>query len=344
MYRKCIMILTVVLTIGLFLGGCAFQSEDDLIVGSVTDTLITNDTSVPIISTDVLFDYTLDNAENMVINRSTGDGGAGKLVGDNYISFTIDTKSNSESEADYIDIYFGASIKLRLYSWTGNYPKGSVHYYNCYNQQAWFESWDQDLWDDVRFSTDQTDGFYFSNIKIVHSSQVILDYTPTQALDYPSLNPLYFSSAILSKKYSYLNTTHSIVRKGLRDMGKTDDDKYVGDAVWCSEFARYCISALFSDLPTGNVYTGSMKNYYISKSRNHNISEVYNKTYTMGAGDYMSINSGGHSVIFAEWVGTPTTFTSATQFRTIEGNSASTVRVVTRSLSQVDTTNGIGQN
>lgn len=325
--------------------GCALESPAETSIETKDNTmLIAYDTSEPAAEVLAELDYIADNSVAENTTRSTGDGGAGQLVGTNSISFTIDTKAASGSSAKYIDIYFGPNLRLRLNSHTGSYKNGSNHYYNCYNNEAWFEAWDQDYWDDIRFSTDQTDGFFFSNVKIIHSSQVILDYHPTDALDYPHASPMYFSGPIRSKKYSYLNTTHSIVRKGLRDMGKTDDDKYYGDSVWCSEFARYCISALYNDLPSGDMYTAKMKSYYRSKNRDHNLSEVYNKTYTLGAGDYMSINSGQHSVIFAEWVGNPTSFTSSTAFRTIEGNSASTVRVCTRTLSQVDPIEGIGQN
>ena len=50
----------------------------------------------------------------------------------------------------------------------------------------------------------------------------------------------------------------------------------------------------------------------------------------------MSINGGGQSVIFFEWVDSTATITDSTRFGSIEGNSSQTVHVVTRTVSQID--------
>lgn len=262
--------------------------------------------------------------------------GAGPLVGVNSITFKIATSANAGSTATYIDIKFG-SMLFRLYSYTGDYQLGSTHTINFAGHEEWFESWDQDLWDNISFNTAQTDGFIFSNIKIVHSDQVILDnYVPPTSLDYPSHPQISFDAAILSYKYSQLGTSHLIVRTGLAELGKTDGDKYGTTGAWCSEFASWCIRAYGYSTPTGSIGTANMKTYYQNNSRYYTPSQVYSKAFTLGAGDYMAINDESHSVIFAEWVGNPTTFNSATQFRTIEGNSGSAVRIKTRTLGVVD--------
>jgi hypothetical protein len=281
-----------------------------------------------------------DNFANESTSNSRAVVGAGPLVSTNSITFKIATSTYAGSAATYIDIKFGTK-NFRLYSYSGDYQRGSTHTFNFSNNKNWFESWDQDLWDDISFNTTHTDGIIFSNIKIIHSGQVILNYKPPTSLDYPTYQKLSFNSAMITTKYSHLKTTHTIVRAGLLELGKTDGDKYGTSGAWCSEFASYCIRRYGWATPTGSIGTSDMKKYYTDRNRLHTVSQVYNKKYTLGAGDYLSLWNGDHSAIFAEWVGSPTSFNANTQFKTIEGNTGSAVKVKTRILGDIDR---IGQN
>lgn len=88
--------------------------------------------------------------------------------------------------------------------------------------------------------------------------------------------------------------------------------------------------------PYGSIGTDNRKDWVETRGRLYTRSQVVNKTYVPRQGDYLSVNSGGHSCLFLEWVDPTETTTNDTCFRTLDGNWGDRATIVTRTVSQID--------
>ena len=81
-----------------------------------------------------------------------------------------------------------------------------------------------------------------------------------------------------------------------------------------------------------------MQDYFSSIDRMYTQSQLLLGNYQMSPGDYVRFEwSGGgqHSAIFMEYIDSAASPSTSTRFRTIEGNTSSTVAVRTRTLNDV---------
>jgi len=88
--------------------------------------------------------------------------------------------------------------------------------------------------------------------------------------------------------------------------------------------------------PAGNIGTDNMKAWFSGIGSLYTRSQVKAKTYVPKQGDSLSINGGGHSCLFLEWVDPTDTISDSTQFRTLDGNWGQTVTIVTRTVAEFD--------
>lgn len=274
------------------------------------------------------------------------DGDGAPTVGENYIKIWINgSHTNAGSEANYIRMYFGGNKVVNLWGIDGTrFPKGWWIQWdlNNVNPAGYMESIHTDKWDDITMVNDSNDGILINRIKIVHSSVTILDWNCNAWLDNSKMEAhgrIGLTAPILENKLSQINNSWiPQIHWAARELGKTDGSKYGSNGAWCSEFASWCLRKEMWGTPAGNIGSQSMENYFNSIGRKYTKQNILNGNYTMSAGDYVRFQwSGGgqHSAIFMEYIDSASSPTNATRFRTIEGNTGSTVAVRQRTLSDV---------
>jgi len=275
----------------------------------------------------------------------------GPLVGTNYIRIYVDGESSSAgSNTDYIYARFGQRqgdddgsdpYELRLWG----YEEGSDHSF----PGGWALTWDlealrdyledmpQDNWDEISLVTPSGDGILIDRVIVVHSGMEILDWDADRWLDSPDESALGCAAMITERKLEHVgHSDNAAIHFGALELGKTDGFKYGTGNLWCSEFASWELYKEGFMTPYGNIGTDNMKAWFEDRGRLYTRSQVTSKTYVPRQGDYLSINGGGHSCLFLEWVDSTDTITTSTRFRTLDGNWGQTVTIVTRTVAEID--------
>jgi len=282
---------------------------------------------------------------------ATNDG-TGPLIGTNYIRLYISHDHvNAGSNTDYIYVRFGmesgdgdgsSAYQFRLYGMRDgsdySFPSGYMLTWDLEGRRDFFEGMPQHHWDQISFKTPSGDGMLIYRAVVVHSGQEILDWRADRWLDYPDYTTLGCAAKITERKLEHVgNSDHAAIHFGALDIGKTNGYKYGTGRLFCSEFASWALHMEGFMTPYGNIGTDNMKAWFSARGRLYTRSQVKAKTYVPKQGDYLSINGGGHSCLFLEWVDDPSDpITDATRFKTLDGNSGQTVKVVTRTVGVID--------
>ena len=269
--------------------------------------------------------------------------GTGPMTGTNKIYIYIaDSPNTAGSEAEYIYMDFGPDDHLRLLGFQSGTPfplgAGMVWDLSSPDIEEFMESLNQESWDYVTLRTVSSDGIKIDRVKIIHSSETILDWNYQDWLDSPNDSHLGLAAKILHRQMKDLQLPlQAAVNFGLRDLGKSNGYKYGTGSAWCSEFASWCLRRDGWDTPTGSFGTSDMRDFFDDLGRLYTQSQILNGTYVPQTGDYFSLWDGGHSVILAYWVDDISGgITTGTQFKTIEGNCGQAVRTVTRTVADID--------
>ncbi len=271
--------------------------------------------------------------------ESDSDGGA--TVHENSIQITVaDDHPNASSNADSLWMYFTRGHRVRLHSSTGSFTAGASYTWDLNDVGDWLEDHIKtDYWDEIGLKNDSNDGVKIRRIRIIHSSQTILDWTCNAFLDASRMEPYSFlvlTAKILETKLNQVgNTWIPQIHWAAREIGKTDGRKYgaLPGEKWCSEFASWCLRKGLWPTPTGNIGSGSMEDCFEDLGRKFTHNQLINGDYQLHVGDYIRFeweDGGHHSGIFIEYIDDPANPTNATTVRTIEGNASSTVKVARR--------------
>ena len=272
------------------------------------------------------------------------DGDGGPTIEENSITIWINADHpNAGSEADYIWMYFGRNKRVKLNVSGGRFPAGSSITWNLNDISDWLEDNVQtDLWDEIALVTDSGDGMKIDRIRIIHSSQTIVDWECGLWLDGSELEEygkLVLTGKIMETKLGQINGLWvPQIHWAAREIGKTDGSKYGSNGQWCSEFSSWCLQKAMWDTPAGNIGSQAMEDYFADLGRMYTHDQLIDEDYRLVAGDYIRFEwaSGGHhSGIFIEYIDDPSSPTDGTTIRTIEGNASSTVKVTTRTFSNV---------
>lgn len=272
------------------------------------------------------------------------DNAGGPTLGTNSITISIaSTPASAKSETDYIWLYFGRSHRVKLNAYNGQFPAGYTLTYDLNDIADWLEDHiSTDAWDEIGLATDSTDGIKISHIKIVHSSQTILDWDCNLWLDgskREEYTKLVFTAKILESKLNAIaNNWVPQIHWAAREIGKSDGSKYGSTGAWCSEFASWCIRKALFDTPSGNIGSQDMEDYYASIGRKYTYDQLINGDYVLVAGDYIRFewsDGGHHSGIFIEYLTDAANPSDDTTIRTIEGNASSTVKVASRQFRDI---------
>jgi len=269
--------------------------------------------------------------------------GTGPMTGDNKITIYIaSSPSTAGSDAEYIYMDFGPDDNLRLlgYSTSPHFPLGATMTWDL-NQESireFMENLQQESWDYITLRTVSGDGIKIERVKLIHSSETILDWNYDDWLDSPNDSHVGLAARTLWRKVRDMNLpVQAAVNFGVRDLGKTDGYKYGTGNSWCSEFASWCLRRDGWDTPTGSIGTSDMRSFFSNLGRLYTQAQILNGTYIPASGDYFSLWDGGHSVILAYWVDDPSLgITESTRYVTIEGNCGQAVRTVTRDVGDID--------
>ena len=250
----------------------------------------------------------------------------------NSISIKIaDDHPNAASGADYLWLYFGGPERaIKLTSSSGQFAAAYRYIWDINDAGDWLEDHvSADRWDEITLKTDSGDGMKVKNIRIVHSSQIILDWECNQWLDASRLEPfgwLVLTAKILEKKLEQVGDTWiPQIHWAAREIGKSDGGKYgAGGTAWCSEFASWCLRKALWDTPTGQIDSEDMEDSFLPKRR-YTHAQLIAKAYQLTAGDYIRFqwpDGGQHSALFLEYIDDANTPGDDTRIRTIEGNTS----------------------
>lgn len=276
--------------------------------------------------------------------RLESDSAGGPSIGTNEITIWVDAEhSNAESEADHIYLYFGRDKRVKLLGSSGRFPAGSTLTWDLNQIAEWLEdNVATDLWDELALVNESGDGIKIDRVRVKHSSQTILDWECGLWLDGSKLEEygkLVLTGKIMMHKLDQIDGNWlPQVHWGIRELGKSDGTKYGSTGAWCSEFSSWCLRKSLWDTPSGNIGSQAMEDYFAGIGRKFTQDEVLDGDYTLVAGDYVRFewSSGGqHSGIFIEYLDDPSSPSESTEFRTIEGNASSTVKLATRKLRDV---------
>jgi len=273
------------------------------------------------------------------------DSAGGSTVGENSITIWIDADhANAGSEADYIWMYFGLEKRIKLWGTDRTrFPAGYTLTWDLNDLSDWLEDHiETDLWDEIALVTDSGDGFKIDRIRIIHSGQTLVDWECGLWLDGSKLEEygkLVLTGKIMETKLDQIGSLWvPQIHWGAREIGKTDGSKYGSTGAWCSEFASWCLQKAMWDTPAGNIGSQSMEDYFSDIGRMYTHDQLIDGEYQLVAGDYIRFEwaSGGqHSGIFIEYIDDPSSPTDGTTVRTIEGNASSTVKVTSRTFTDV---------
>jgi hypothetical protein len=220
-------------------------------------------------------------------------------------------------------------------------PGAALQYNLPGSNPSAYRSVKADAWDSLRLQFESQDAIQIARVVLVKSSETVLDAQVDDWLDRYSKSIVDLSLQTATKKWDAVGRTRvTALFYASQDLGQTGSRKYVSkDVKWCSEFASHMIRTNGLPTPKGNISTKDMKKFFKKHDRLFTRADVDANKYTVRPGDYMSINSGGHSVLFREWIGgapAPGTIDPAKQFHTIEGNVGNMVRLQTRDWQDVE--------
>lgn len=264
------------------------------------------------------------------------------LMCDNSILIELGSHANAGSNAKEIQFKVGDGFTIHLLGGAGVFVPGAALLYKLPGScEECYKSIPPDDWDKLTLVTNTGDGIQIHRVVLVKSCETVLDVTVDAWLDKYYQKVLDFSVDTAGDKWD--DVGHSRVTDiyyAAQDLGQTGAQKYVNaDVWWCSEFASYMIRKNGLSTPTGSIGTSDLLDWFQDHGRYRTRAQVKALTYTVRAGDYMSLWDGGHSVIFRGWVNeTPKSqdFDDESEFNTIEGNAGNAVRTQTRKWGDVD--------
>ncbi len=282
----------------------------------------------------------------------------------NRLVFRIASDRYAESRTSHIYLRFGIPSwlpggggmwNLRI---NGDYNRsGVVHTvdFNNVRPESFFDTIPTDHWDHVRLETPSYDGLGIASIRLIHSSEEILNlnFSPLHWLDRPYGKIIDLTHDILSHKRAIVgNTRYPVIAYAAEELGKTDGYKYGTGRLWCSEFAAWCLkkSVEWDDVPIGNIDSNDLVDYFRAKRRLASETDVINGEYTLLEGDYLQLNGAEHSGLFYQYINRrggsridpPASPNGNTWIRCVEGNvsrldtGVGVVRVVDRQLRTID--------
>jgi hypothetical protein len=264
------------------------------------------------------------------------------LEGENYIIIEIGDIRGAGTTADKIMFMVGDSFRINLLGGSAYFVAGAALKYNLPGSNPdGYKKIKADAWDSLRLRFSSPDAILIHRVMLMKSSETLLDARVDDWLDKYSKSVIDLSLQTAMKKWEAVGKTRvtALFYAG-QDLGQTGSRKYVKkDVRWCSEFASHMIRKNGLRTPRGSITTGDMKKFFSKRDRLYLPADVESTKYTIRPGDYMSINDGGHSVLFREWVGgapAPGTISPNKQFYTIEGNVANMVRLQVRKWKHVD--------
>lgn len=264
------------------------------------------------------------------------------LEGTNYIIIELGDAPDGGSSADRIMFRVGKSFKINLLGGSQYFVPGAALQYNLpgSNPSA-YRSVKADAWDFLRLQFNSQDAMQIARVVLVKSSETVLDAQVDDWLDKYSKSIVDLSLQTATRKWEAVGRTRvTALFYASQDLGQTGSRKYVNKNVrWCSEFASHMIRHNGLPTPKGDISTKDMKKFFNKHHRLFTRADVDANKYTVRPGDYMSINNGGHSVLFREWIGgapAPGKIDLDKQFYTIEGNVANMVRLQIREWKDVE--------
>lgn len=256
------------------------------------------------------------------------------LTGTTELYITTGSGSGHGTDATF-RFYVGSSDYRTL----GGAKNPNTTYKWSWSNSSWWEDLDGDDWDNLKFYATSGDGVYVTHVKLIHNYETVIDMDTNSWVDRYHGRNLYLEAATALGKWENLDLTFDpVVYTAVMDLGQTGSAKYVSrDVAWCSEFASWAIrTATGLNTPTGSIGTSAMLSYFDGINRKYTADQIEAGVYKLQAGDYLSINSGGHSILFVEWVDKFVTM------KTISGNVGNTVRIKNYSWSKVTDSDGIG--
>lgn len=258
----------------------------------------------------------------------------------NYLIVEVSDFPGAASAVASIQLNIGTFV-VNLLAPAGGFLPGEVLKYD-FNLSSCPSCWNNmnpDNWDSIVLSTTSGDGLHVKDIMMVHSSMTVIDATVDAWIDryYGTKLDLSIDNA-MKRLESVLEGRRTALFYASQDLGQAGAQKYVSvDTAWCSEFTSWALRQAGLGTPTGSIYVGTMETYFSGAGRYYTKAQVDAGAYMPQAGDYMSVNSRGHSVLFLGWStpvgGVPT---NTDRFYTIEGNNNNAVVLSERTWSTVD--------
>lgn len=258
---------------------------------------------------------------------------------DNYLVIELGSHANAGSTVAYLKLHLGDFTVYLMAPASGFAPNQILRYdFNKSSCPSCWNTMDADDWDTVILENGSGDGVQIERVEMVHSGMLALDSSPNAWLDRYYGSKMDFTLETgLTRWQQILETRVTALYYAAQDLGQTGAKKYVNvDTAWCSEFAAWAIRQNGLDTPTGSIGTTNLATYFIGKGRFYTKAQVEAGSYLPQSGDYFSINSGGHSVLFVGWQSTiGATPKDGDLYLTIEGNTCNAVRMKTRDWADV---------
>ncbi|MBC8293836.1 MAG: hypothetical protein H8E45_11870 [Proteobacteria bacterium] len=270
-----------------------------------------------------------------------GDEDSDSCSLDNYLVLELGSHVNAGSSTSAIELWLG-DFRAYLLAPPGGYAPNQVLKYDFNNSScpSCWDTMDADDWDTPRLVTHSTDGIQLREVEMVHADQTVLESTPGAWLDKYYGSTLDFTIETATTRWQQIGSPReTALYYASQELGQSGAAKYGGgDTAWCSEFTSWAIRQAGFASPGGTaIATGTMSTFFSSIGRHHTAAQVQAGSYMPQPGDYMSINSGGHSVLFVGWTSIAgATPAAGDMFQTIEGNTCNSVRSRERDWSVVD--------
>jgi hypothetical protein len=256
----------------------------------------------------------------------------------NYIILEI-SNVGAASAVPSIQLHIGTFVVDLMSPAGGFVPADQVLKYD-FNHSSCPPCWNgmkPDDWDSVLLSTTSRGELHVGKITMVHSGMTVIHAKIGARIDRYFGTDLSVDTA-MRRLANVLEGRRTALFYASQDLGQTGSQKYVSaDTAWCSEFASWALRQAGLGTPTGNIYVGTMESYFIGTGRYYTKAQVDAGAYMPHPGDYMSVNSRGHSVLFIGW-STPVGNVpkDSDRFYTIEGNNNNAVVLSQRTWSNVD--------
>jgi hypothetical protein len=260
---------------------------------------------------------------------------------DNYLILELGNHVNAGSGTSAIELWLG-DFRVYLLAPSSGFAPNQVLKYDFNNSScpACWDTMDTDDWDTPRLVTKSTDGIQLRQVEMVHADETVLESTPSAWLDKYYGSTLDFTIETANTRWQQIGSPReTALYYASQELGQSGAAKYGGgDTAWCSEFTSWAIRQAGFASPGGTaIATGTMSTFFSGIGRHHTAAQVQAGSYMPQPGDYMSINSGGHSVLFVKWTSIAGAAPAAgDKFQTIEGNTCNSVATKERDWSVVD--------